>query len=140
MQQCLWWRHRFWNLWISQKQKNLHILRMKHYFFFKWKDSLITNQGLLYGKKYLCSGGNLNSANWTEGINMLVVSQCQVIRRTEYKNRHKIVGQYIHWKICQHYNPPHKKLVWTQTTTCCWVRLFHYPMALCSTHRWKSRC
>ena len=33
MQQCLSWRHRFWNLWISQKHNNLDI-----------------NQGLLYGK------------------------------------------------------------------------------------------
>ena len=33
MQICLWWRHRFWNLWISQKHKNLDISRMKHYFF-----------------------------------------------------------------------------------------------------------
>ena len=39
MQICLWWRHRFWNLWISQKHKNLDISRMKHYFFFfKWKN------------------------------------------------------------------------------------------------------
>ena len=35
MQQCLWWRHRFSNLAISQKHKNLDISRMQHYFFFK---------------------------------------------------------------------------------------------------------
>ena len=50
MKQCLWWRHRFWNLWILQKYKNLDISRTKHYFFFKWKNSLITYLGLLYNK------------------------------------------------------------------------------------------
>ena len=25
----------------------------------------------------------------------------------EYKNRHDRVGQYLHWKICRHYNTPH---------------------------------
>ena len=33
------------------KNKNLHICRTKHYFFFNWKNSVITHQGLLYGKK-----------------------------------------------------------------------------------------
>ena len=28
-------------------------------FFLLMKDSLITHQGLLYGKKYFCSSGNL---------------------------------------------------------------------------------
>ena len=49
MQQCLWWRLRFWNLWISQKHKNLDISRTKH-FFFKWKKSFI-HKNLLYAKK-----------------------------------------------------------------------------------------
>ena len=31
MQQCLWWRNRLWNLWISQKHKNLDISRTKHF-------------------------------------------------------------------------------------------------------------
>ena len=31
MQQCLWWRHRCRNLWISQKHKNLDISRKKHF-------------------------------------------------------------------------------------------------------------
>ena len=55
MKQCLWWCHRFWNPYILQKHKNLDISRTKHCFFFK----LITHQGLLYRKKYLCSSGNL---------------------------------------------------------------------------------
>ena len=50
MQQCLWWRLKFWNLWISQKHKNLDISRTKHYFFFKWKKSVI-HKNLLYAKK-----------------------------------------------------------------------------------------
>ena len=32
MQQCLWWRHGFWDLWISQKHKNLDISRTKNIF------------------------------------------------------------------------------------------------------------
>ena len=36
-------------MWISQKCKNLDILRTKH-FFFKQKNSLITHQELLYDK------------------------------------------------------------------------------------------
>ena len=31
MSQCLWWRHRLWNLWISQEHKNLDISRTKHF-------------------------------------------------------------------------------------------------------------
>ena len=42
----------------SQKHKNLNISRTKQYFFFKWKNSLITHQGLLCDKKKFCSGGN----------------------------------------------------------------------------------
>ena len=38
-------------MWISQKHKYLEISKTKHYFFFNWKDSLITYQGLLYDKK-----------------------------------------------------------------------------------------
>ena len=33
IQQCLWWCHRFWNLWISQKQKNPGISITKYLFF-----------------------------------------------------------------------------------------------------------
>ena len=40
--------------------RNLNISRTKHYFFFKYKNSLITHQGLLYGKKYFRSRGNLD--------------------------------------------------------------------------------
>ena len=42
----------FENLCISQKHKNIDISRTKHHFFFKYKISLITHQGLLYGKKF----------------------------------------------------------------------------------------
>lgn len=38
-----------------------------------------------------------------------LVSGCPVIRPTEYKARHDRVGQYIHWKICQHFKAPHSK-------------------------------
>ena len=42
------------------------------------------------------------------------VSGCQVICPSEDKSRHERVGQYMHWKICQHYNATHKK---TDTNT-----------------------
>ena len=38
-----------------------------------------------------------------------LVSSCPVICPTEYKNRHDRVGQYIHWKVCQHYKARHHK-------------------------------
>ena len=38
-----------------------------------------------------------------------LVSDCPVIRPTEYKNRHDRVGHYIHWKICQHCKAPYHK-------------------------------
>ena len=48
MQQCLWWCHEFWNLWISQKHQNLDISRAKH--FFLQIKKFIIHQALLYGK------------------------------------------------------------------------------------------
>ena len=36
-----------------------------------------------------------------------LVSGCSVLIPNEYKNRHDRVGQYLHWKICKHYNTPH---------------------------------
>ena len=36
-----------------------------------------------------------------------LVSGCSVLTPNEYKNRHDRVGQYLHWKICKHYNTPH---------------------------------
>ena len=36
---------------VSQKHINFDITRMKHYFFFKYKNSLITDQALLYDKE-----------------------------------------------------------------------------------------
>ena len=37
-------------MWISQKHKNLDTLRTKNCFSFKYKNSLVTHQGLFYGK------------------------------------------------------------------------------------------
>ena len=51
MQQCLWWRHKIWNLRASQKHKNLDITRTKHYFSFRKKNSLLTHQALLDDKE-----------------------------------------------------------------------------------------
>ena len=33
-----------------------------------------------------------------------LISGCTVLAPDEYTNRHNRVGQYIHWKICNHYN------------------------------------
>ena len=47
----------------------------------------------------------------------------------EYLQRHDRVGQYIHWKICQHYNAPYaknwykhnsQKVAETESTTILW--------------------
>ena len=35
-----------------------------------------------------------------------LVSGCPVLAKTEFKDRHDKVGQYIHWKLCQHYGLP----------------------------------
>jgi len=39
----------------------------------------------------------------TETIDHLV-SGCSILAPNEYKNRHDRVGQYIHWKVCKHYD------------------------------------
>ena len=33
-----------------------------------------------------------------------IVAGCPILAETEYITRHDRVGQYIHWKICKHYN------------------------------------
>ena len=33
-----------------------------------------------------------------------LISGCTILAANEYTNRHNLVGQYIHWKICNHYN------------------------------------
>ena len=38
-----------------------------------------------------------------------LVSRCPIMTTNEYLQRHDRVGQYIHWKICQHYNAPNAK-------------------------------
>ena len=43
---------------ILQRHKNQNFSRMKH-FPFKLKNSLVTHQGLLDGKKYFCIRGNI---------------------------------------------------------------------------------
>ena len=45
-------------VYCSCNMANLDISRTKHYFYSKWKKSLIAHQGLLYGKKKFCSRGN----------------------------------------------------------------------------------
>ena len=39
----------------------------------------------------------------TETIDHLI-SGCTILAPNEYTNRHNRVGQYIHWKICNHYH------------------------------------
>ena len=38
-----------------------------------------------------------------------LVSGCPIMNPNEYLQRHGRVRQYIHWKICQHYNAPYAK-------------------------------
>ena len=38
----------------------------------------------------------------TETIYRFILG-CTILARNEYKNRHSRVGQYTHWKICNHY-------------------------------------
>ena len=33
-----------------------------------------------------------------------LISRCTILASNEYTNRHNHVGQYIHWKICNHYD------------------------------------
>ena len=35
-----------------------------------------------------------------------IISGCPVLAPKEYMDRHDKIGQYIHWKLCQHYNFP----------------------------------
>ena len=43
-----------------------------------------------------------------ETVNHLL-SRSPIITPNEYLQRHDRVGQYIHWKICWHYNVPYVK-------------------------------
>ena len=45
-----------------------------------------------------------------------LVSECSILTPTEYKNRHDRVGQYLHWKICEHYNTPHAEKLYEHKT------------------------
>ena len=36
-----------------------------------------------------------------------LVAGCTTLAPTEYKNRHDRIGQYLHWKLCNHYRLPH---------------------------------
>ena len=36
-----------------------------------------------------------------------LVAGCLILAPKEYKNRHDKMGQYLHWRIFQHYNVPH---------------------------------
>ena len=36
-----------------------------------------------------------------------LVAGCPILAPKEYKNRHDKMGQYLHWRICQHNNVPH---------------------------------
>ena len=41
-----------------------------------------------------------------------LVSGCPILAPGEYTNRHNRVGQYLHWKICQHFNIETKTPNW----------------------------
>ena len=43
----------------------------------------------------------INTSNKTTDY---LISGCTILAPNEYTNRHYRVGQYIHWKICNHYN------------------------------------
>ena len=58
MPQCLWWRHRFCNLWILQKHKNQNISIMKTFFLQIKKFISCTSRTDLW-EKYFCSRSNL---------------------------------------------------------------------------------
>ena len=36
-----------------------------------------------------------------------LVAGCPILAPKEYKDRHDKLGQYLHWRICQHYNASH---------------------------------
>ena len=38
-----------------------------------------------------------------------LVSRCSKMTPNEYVQRHDRLEQYIHWKLCQHYNAPYTK-------------------------------
>ena len=63
-----------------------------------------------------------------------LVSECSTMTSNEYLQRHDRVGQYIHWKICQHYTAlyakkwyEHKlqKSVETESATILWNFSIH---------------
>ena len=49
------------------------------------------------------TGLKAETEEFTETIDHLI-SGCTILAPNEYTNRHNRVGQYIHWKICNHYN------------------------------------
>ena len=44
---------------------------------------------------------------------------CSVLAPNEFKNRHDLVRQCLHWKICKHYNTPHADK-WYENKTAPW--------------------
>jgi hypothetical protein len=53
-----------------------------------------------------------------------LISGCPMLANTEYTQRHNKVGQYIHWKICQHFQLP---------TTGKWYE--HHPSTVCENEK-----
>ena len=45
-----------------------------------------------------------------------LVAACPILAKKEYIERHNKVGQYIHWKVSQHYGLPHAKYWYDQET------------------------
>ena len=58
----------------------------------------------------LCRGSNNGwfCEKFKETVDHLV-SGCPIMTPNEYLQRHDRMGQYIHWKICQHCNAPYAK-------------------------------
>ena len=48
---------------------------------------------------------------WMQNVGFVIISLrliagCPVLAPNEYKNHHDRVGQYLHWKLCKHYQSP----------------------------------
>ena len=65
---CSWWRHRFWNLWISQKYKTVDISRTKHYYFSNKKNHQLHIKGYFMAKNSFVAGVTfIGPRPWPEG-------------------------------------------------------------------------
>ena len=50
-------------LWIQGKDKHLNVMRIKHYFFFKWKYPFMIHKGLLFDKNRFLAKTNTRTYN-----------------------------------------------------------------------------